>query len=292
MTVEELKLKIEVVDDKPNPTMKIGYKGMDKDMMCREVKFEVGKSYYIDENKNVKSTDVIVDHNYENNKLTLCSNEVFHYCDNLQDVFSHYNLNGSNRFFKIQILGAWFNESNNKKSGTTSFRILEELTGTLLDNELRISNREKLDSQLNLEELRNLQKEFPQLIIGGSMSLYLRGYHLDRFSAWSGDFDLISPYWFDLSESENIEIEEDGDKSDGNDFDDTFKFNGHRKVDLRVDPHQKYETITYKGEKYKVALMIDVIEAKARYAKEKGGRKHLEDLTELLSNNRMDYGNN
>ena len=110
------------------------------------------------------------------------------------------------------------------------------------------------------------------------------------------DYDLSAPYWIDLSEYSGIEESEEDNKSDGNDFDSTFYIScrgwGGTKVDLRIDPHQKYETITYKGEKYKVALMIDVIEAKARYARQKGGQKHLQDLTELMSQNKQEYGDN
>lgn len=304
MNLEELKKhSYEMIDkiEKCNASinkeksMKIGYKGMNSDMICREVKFEVGKSYFIDDNKNVKSTDVVVDINYENKYLELCSKDVFHYCNNLQDVNTFYTFTGQgNRFFKIQILGAW-TDANDKKSGTTSFRILEELTGANLEKELLIGKRDSLDQRLGLEELRNLQKVFPTLIIGGSVSLYLRGYYLKRFSNWDGDYDLSAPYWIDLSEYYGVE-DSDEDKSDGNDFDDTFYINNatscNRKIDLCVDPHQKYETITYKGEKYKVALIIDVIEAKARYARQKGGQKHLQDLTELMSQNKQEYGDN
>lgn len=278
--------------------MKIGYKGMKSDMSCKDVKFEMGKVYFIDENKNVKSTDTVVDMNYENNELQLCSNEVFHYCNNLEDVDTHYGLNNpEHRFFKIQILGGWTDGKGKegKKSGCTSFRILEELTGDKLEKELLISRRIVVDEQLELDKLRELQKEFPTLIIGGSISLYLRGYWLKRFFNWDGDYDLTNPYWIDLSEHIDIE-ESDDEKSDGNDFDDTFWIRsgryGQRKIDLCVNPNQKYETITYKGEKYKVVLMIDVLEAKTRYAIQKGGQKHLQDITELMSQNKQEYGDN
>lgn len=72
--------------------MKIGYKGMQSDMTCRGIKFEVGKTYYIDKDKKVKERSTPIDYNRPTERFKLCSNDVIHYCNNLKDVQSYYSL--------------------------------------------------------------------------------------------------------------------------------------------------------------------------------------------------------
>ena len=86
--------------------MKIGYKGMKSDMTCRGLKFEIGKTYYVTEDKEVKERTNPIDYNRESTRLRLCTNDVIHYCNTLKDVNSHYSLlkNNNNRFFKVSRL--------------------------------------------------------------------------------------------------------------------------------------------------------------------------------------------
>lgn len=60
-----------------------GYKGMDENMRCRGMQFEIGKSYHVD------------------GKIELCKNGL-HFCRVLRYAFIYYNRNGRNRFFEVE----------------------------------------------------------------------------------------------------------------------------------------------------------------------------------------------
>ena len=68
-------------------------KGFDKNLCCRGMQFEIGKTY---------------ETGAKDNEISLCSNTVFHYCDSIQNVHQHYscNPNKGNRFCEIEVLGA------------------------------------------------------------------------------------------------------------------------------------------------------------------------------------------
>ena len=83
-----------------------GYKGMNKDMTCRGIHFEVGKTYKI------------------TGKLELCKNGL-HFCKNLNDVFSYYTQDKS-RFFEVEAKGLVI--SSNEKSVTDELSIIRELS--------------------------------------------------------------------------------------------------------------------------------------------------------------------
>ena len=83
----------------------IGYKGFDKDMMCRGYRYEVGKTYKMEE------------------PIELCSSG-FHFCKNMADCFKYYN--GDNcRYAKIEALG--YIEEGDDKCVTNVIKILEEI---------------------------------------------------------------------------------------------------------------------------------------------------------------------
>ena len=92
-------------------------KGMDKDMKCRGFQFEIGKEYKIE---------------HDGKPLELCSNTVFHYCDNLQQVHEHYSCNEKklNRFFEIEVLGE--EVTDGQKCGSDHIKIVREITGNEL----------------------------------------------------------------------------------------------------------------------------------------------------------------
>lgn len=244
--------------------MKIGYKGLSKDMVPslghgEKIQYVIGETYSKPEKDNPR----------------LCSNEGFHYCNELKQVFEHYPDNGNNRFFKIEVLGKFTDSSD--KSITTSFKLLEEIPLTEVE-------RITLDEYFDINLLKEIQTKYPMFHVGGSAGLYLHGVRLDRWKrkSSSSDFDMITPY-FVLPEGkiDDEEIVYLDAKASANDFDETFLVGG-TKIDLRIDPKQRYEIIEYDGFRFKVSNLMTILEAKMRYALTPFGGKHKKDLLEMV----------
>lgn len=87
-------------------------KGFDKNLCCRGMQFEIGKTY---------------DTGANDDELELCSNTVFHYCDSIQKVHEHYRVDKDNRFCEIEVLGREI--SDGEKCGSNKIRIIREITG-------------------------------------------------------------------------------------------------------------------------------------------------------------------
>lgn len=85
-----------------------GYKGMTKDMTCREMQFEIGKTYHVD------------------GEISLCKNGL-HFCERLIDVMDYYDMNDDSRYFEIEADGVI--KSNGKKSVASSLTITREISG-------------------------------------------------------------------------------------------------------------------------------------------------------------------
>jgi hypothetical protein len=92
----------------------IRIKGCDKNLMCRDVQFEIGKEYKID-----------------SDRLALCTDTVFHYCKTLQQVHDYYSVLSNNRFCYIEVLGEEIEERD--KCGSNHIRIVREISGEELD---------------------------------------------------------------------------------------------------------------------------------------------------------------
>ena len=87
-----------------------GYKGMTKEMTCRGMKFEVGKTYRVD------------------GEIKICQNGL-HFCTNLSDVFKYYGTDDS-RFFKVETKQPVFSEGD--KSVTSELTIVREISNVEL----------------------------------------------------------------------------------------------------------------------------------------------------------------
>lgn len=243
--------------------MKIGYKGLNKDMIPslghEKIQYIIGETYTKPDKENPR----------------LCSNEGFHYCNTLKDVFKHYSNDGKNRFFKIEVLGKF--SDGGDKSITTSFKLLEEIPKDEVD-------KITLDEYFDIQLLKEIQTKYPMFHIGGSVGLYLHGVRLKRWfdSNKSSDYDMVSPY-FVLPEGKvgEEEIEYLDAKASANDFDETFIVGG-TKVDIRIDPKQRYEIVEHDGFKFKVSNLLTILEAKMRYALLPNGNKHKKDIEEMV----------
>ena len=84
-----------------------GYKGMDANMQCRGMQFEVGKTYHVD------------------GDIKVCENGL-HFCEQLIKVFDFYERNDSNRFFEIEASGTI--KTDLTKSAASDMRIIRELS--------------------------------------------------------------------------------------------------------------------------------------------------------------------
>ena len=172
----------------------------------------------------------------------------------------------------------------NIATGFSSVWLINTLTK--IDEETNKVMAEKL----NLKALREFQEKFPMCHAGGSLGLFLHGIRLERFNNANGsDFDLVIPYFHLFESVEGFTINWEDAKASGNDFDETFicvTKNGQFKVDIKIDPKQRYEIIEYQGFKYKVSKLECILEAKIRYALGKFGKKHLQDIYEMTGKTR------
>ena len=83
-----------------------GYKGFNKDLTCRDFKFEVGKTYEID------------------GELEICGNG-FHFCENPFDVFNYYPPGVGTRYCIVEALGETTTDGD--KSATSKIKIVKEI---------------------------------------------------------------------------------------------------------------------------------------------------------------------
>jgi len=259
----------------------VGFKGTDSHLKCKSVQYEVGKTYFLDDKD--KLQELPEGYNIVKNKVKLCSKEAIHFCKKLEDVFSHYPNNGSNRYFKVEALGEIEDDAQGKKSGTRCIRFVEEISAEEIKQIEKNNLEEKLDKRMHLDVVRELQEQNPNLIVGGSISLYLQGVRLKRFETGSVDYDFILPY-FQLLKSEKHGIgESDEEDFSGSDFEQKLTVDGV-KADVRISPKEKYELLEYKGFAYKIVPLLVTLEAKVRYGLKKSGEKHRNDIKEMILN--------
>lgn len=98
-----------------------GYKGFSKDLTCRDFKYEVGKTYEMEE------------------KPIVCERG-FHFCKELKNVFGYYDLYKDNAFCEIEAYGDIITEdvaNFYEKYCTNKIKIIRELS---LDEILDIIN--------------------------------------------------------------------------------------------------------------------------------------------------------
>ena len=90
-------------------------KGFDKDLCCRGMQFEVGKTY---------DTGAAP-------PLEICSSDVFHFCESINAVHEYYRADADNRFCEVEVLGDIVQKDN--KIGSNKIRIVREIIGQELD---------------------------------------------------------------------------------------------------------------------------------------------------------------
>ena len=240
------------------------YKGFDSNLACEHlgnyIQYEIGGEYETPYHSS--STEL----------PRLCSNQGIHYCKKLRDVFEFYPESKKSRYCLIEDLGR--TKSDSLKSCTTKIKVIRELTADEIFDFLTAD-------AFNLDIVQKLQTQYNSHV-GGSIGLYLHGIKLERWKSGraSSDIDIVLPYYQHPVSTPDCELTFSSDKSSANDFDYTFGID-NVKIDVKVDPKQKYEIITYKEFPYKVSNLLTIVEAKMRYAMA-GNKKHTNDLKEML----------
>ena len=85
-----------------------GYKGFNKDLTCRDFKYEIGKTYEMEE------------------EPIVCERG-FHFCKELKDVLDYYELYRDNTFCEIEAYGDIITDDNEKYC-TNKIKIIRELS--------------------------------------------------------------------------------------------------------------------------------------------------------------------
>lgn len=176
---------------------------------------------------------------------------------------------------KIEIPEGYVLDSIDKSTGEAIFKSVEKSEQEKKD--------ERLDELMLLPTVRILQELNSNLIIGGSISLYLQGVRLKRFESGGIDYDITLPFYQIIDSISKISITDGEDRPSGSDYGETLLINGV-KADIRIDPTQKYKVLDYKGFKYKIVPLETIIKAKVEYSLTKWGLKHKQDLQEMILN--------
>jgi hypothetical protein len=263
-----------------NLPSKRGYKGFDKNLKCKNYQYS----------SDVLNIEIIVP---DSGKTGL------HFCSTLSGCFDTYSNNGENVFAEVESFGT-VHTNDCKLFATNCIKIVKILTkdeiSEIVNNENKayvLANRE---SVFNIELVTKLQQTYPNLIIGGSIGLFLQGIVLDRIET---DLDIILPYWDNIfnseflatinkSEKNTLNIDNGTHIMSGADFDEQGTIchnNRWIKYDLVVSPKTKFKVVTYNDFKFKVIDWKDTLEYKLKYAKS-GNEKHNNDLIKMLNLNK------
>jgi hypothetical protein len=132
-----------------------------------------------------------------------------------------------------------------------------------------------------LEFIRSLQEKYPTSHIGGSIGLLMHGYNL-RDDYTHSDIDMTVDSGSKALEDAQKDSEEL--MSDVSEFDyriATSRSGVSMKVDVKVDPTQKYNRIIFEGHQYNVTNLETIIKYKELFA-ERGVQKHIDDLHRMF----------
>jgi len=246
-----------------------GYKGFDKDLECRKFPYEVGQWYSTGHTFIPKP----------------CSDEGIHYCKTLLDATTFYSRGLESRY--CEIYAGPKRSTEGAKSCATDIYIVRELTSPEIDKIL-IQDRDLvrinvIHKNIHLEELKQFLTEYPLAHVVGSLGLWLRGAKLKRVGATQdSDWDIVMPYFVPVkgSYANGNPYNGEEDFRSGSDFEYNTLYKGV-KVDIAINPTERWDIITYDGFDFKVSRAIDILEKKIKYVKQ-GNLKHKDDINELL----------
>jgi hypothetical protein len=274
----------------------LGFKGLKKNLMCRDLQYKIGETYVHD------------------GRITLC-NSGFHFCKELVSCFTYYPNNGENIFAIVEVPDNCNMLADNDKIVTNTIKIIKILSEKEIIEEINSSMLKKAIQYVK-EKYLPIQNAYPDLIcLGGSLALILQGYKIEYRDINKSDIDILAPFSLNMGgiikqSFKPIIVN----NNNGGDFLDMFKFDDDSKEDnpsyirgdvesrcyhnntkyeLFISPKFSHKIISIKDEtgfefEIKVINPIEIMEAKMRYViqapKSSSGLKHKADILTLLTN--------
>lgn len=167
-----------------------------------------------------------------------------------------------------------------------SFEKIEELLHSKITENIELGRALKdefnLQDRLGLRCVEKIQTAFPEAILVGGAALYLHGIRLGRWSfkhtISPSDIDIVSPYYINLCEIDGVKFEGRNPKCP--ELGSIFSYN-NMKIDMWIDPLQRYTMLDVHDFKYKVGTLEDTWMAKLKLGLA-GNQKHIDDLHEAM----------
>lgn len=148
-----------------------------------------------------------------------------------------------------------------------------------------LKEEQRVKDNLYISLIKNIQEKYPQVIVTGSSALYLHGVKLKRWKTTSSsDLDIIIPYYIKFEDFSEYSFSRESTAPESNDFDYGVLVSSRGntvKLDIRIDPKQRYEFIEMDDFRFKVSVIETIILAKIKYSLS-GGQKHKDDIYEIL----------
>lgn len=225
-----------------------GFKGLKKNadgtLQCRDLVYEVGTIYCHDSTPKT------------------CTNG-FHFCENLNDVYSHYtDSDPSHVFYEVE---AWGQISKDNDKSSSQFIMLTK----------PVSAKQIFLAKVKpyLKKVDKILAANPNAIICGSLALILRGWIPFREV---GDIDILLPSFQEFGQYTKTV------NSFGKSGEETIQIRVNDvEFDLFVDPAETWSWMKIGEGRYKVAHIKKLVEAKMRYYMT-GAHKHGKDIEFIL----------
>ncbi len=236
-----------------------GFKGLrktsDGKIKCRDLVYEPGLIYVSDTTPKT------------------CA-KGFHFCEQLDDVFTHYAPEEKNVVYYTVKAWGEVDRSDKSKFSSQFIQICEPV------KEIDLLTARLKKYLTNARKVLNANKN---AVICGSLALIIRGYIPFRTIK---DIDIMMPFYSEFEHGEQLdEFGESGNQTKKmciNDGQDRIEF------DLFINPEETWSWITIDGYAYKVAHAQKIIEAKMKYYMN-GNHKHGYDLVNIM--NKVANGN-
>lgn len=243
--------------------------------------------------------------------VKLATNSVIHFYDTFEAALNH-NSYGEKSVVEVKPLPGETTVQDRNKCGSRYLEFVRKIPKATIERYTRwvkyVESRQDILDNHKLDLIRELQTRHPELILCGSAAVFLlTGKVYERNSKHPvHDLDFITPYYIRIEGDPEVKLDsaykeldifdDEGNETaklgvlkvshrdkwgSGNDFDEVVYVN-NVPVDLAVNPSNKYEYVTFRGFRYKVASLASILEAKLKYANQ-GNSKHMQDINDLIN---------